>query len=360
MRTERPITIAGAGPAGLTAAINLAKTGYDVIIYEKNSDVGLRHNGQLQGFDNWTFQEDTLNWLRKSNILINFDYYPLNEVTSIFANLNKYKFISKEPLGYIIKRGNEKGALDKSLYNQTINCGVEIKFNNKIDLETVDIIATGPPKALALASGINFNTNLPNVCWAVYNNNLVPLGYSYLISINGMATIASATRSDFKNIKKYLNETINLFKKALNFEIKNDRPFTGIAHFNPFIKFSKIMIGEAGGFQDAFGGFGMKYAILTGHLAAKSIIEKKDFNSLIKKEITPYLYASLFNRYQFEKSSMIIYKRALEKLSSKNIDIREFMYKVYKPSFLKNLLFYNKIKKFYYKKSKELLNKNEN
>ncbi len=36
---SQPIHIVGAGPAGLTAAINLARGGIKTIVHEKNSDV---------------------------------------------------------------------------------------------------------------------------------------------------------------------------------------------------------------------------------------------------------------------------------------------------------------------------------
>jgi len=57
---SRYIKIAGAGPAGLTAAINLAKSGYKVGIFEKNNNAGARFHGDLQGLENWTKEEDAL------------------------------------------------------------------------------------------------------------------------------------------------------------------------------------------------------------------------------------------------------------------------------------------------------------
>ncbi|HEX7468818.1 MAG TPA: NAD(P)-binding protein [Methanobacterium sp.] len=35
------VKILGAGPAGLSAAINLSRNGYNVDVFEKNQDVGL-------------------------------------------------------------------------------------------------------------------------------------------------------------------------------------------------------------------------------------------------------------------------------------------------------------------------------
>lgn len=51
------IVIAGAGPSGLTAAINLAKAGFSVNVYEKEKDVGKRFHGDFQGIENWTTED---------------------------------------------------------------------------------------------------------------------------------------------------------------------------------------------------------------------------------------------------------------------------------------------------------------
>lgn len=53
----KSIKILGAGISGLTAAINLAKAGYKVDVFEKNKDVGVRFGGDLQGLENWSERE---------------------------------------------------------------------------------------------------------------------------------------------------------------------------------------------------------------------------------------------------------------------------------------------------------------
>ena len=45
----------------------------------------------------------------------------------------------------------------------------------------------------------------------------------------------------------------------------------------------KLLVGEAAGFQDLFLGFGMKYAFLSGYIAAKSIIEEKNYDGLMER-----------------------------------------------------------------------------
>jgi flavin-dependent dehydrogenase len=46
------IQIAGAGPAGLAAAIMLARAGRDVVVHEARREVGFRFGRDLQGLEN--------------------------------------------------------------------------------------------------------------------------------------------------------------------------------------------------------------------------------------------------------------------------------------------------------------------
>ena len=69
-------TILGAGLSGLTTAINLAKEGFKVDVYEKNKDVGMRFHGDLQGLENWSEKRDVLEELKEMSIETNFDCDP--------------------------------------------------------------------------------------------------------------------------------------------------------------------------------------------------------------------------------------------------------------------------------------------
>jgi phytoene dehydrogenase-like protein len=48
------IKIMGAGISGLSAAINLATAGYNVDVFEKRSDCGLRFDRDINGLENWS------------------------------------------------------------------------------------------------------------------------------------------------------------------------------------------------------------------------------------------------------------------------------------------------------------------
>lgn len=98
------IIILGAGISGLTAAINLAKAGYNVEVFEKRSDCGMRFNGDMQGIENWCSEEDVLDSMAEMHLDVNFEFTPFRKIT--FSNCDKTEdFSFDRPLFYVIKRG---------------------------------------------------------------------------------------------------------------------------------------------------------------------------------------------------------------------------------------------------------------
>jgi len=63
-----------------------------------------------------------------------------------------------------------------------------------------------------------------------------------------------------------------------------------------------LRVGEAAGFQDAFAGFGMRHALLSGHLAARAIVERDPagFDLRWRERLGRQLAAGLVNRYLYE------------------------------------------------------------
>ena len=64
----RKIKIIGGGLSGLSAAITLAREGFEVDIYEIHEDVGKRFHGDIEGLENWSEKEDILKEFGKMNI----------------------------------------------------------------------------------------------------------------------------------------------------------------------------------------------------------------------------------------------------------------------------------------------------
>ena len=254
---------------------------------------------------------------------------------------NKKSIKSKKPLFYLVQRGNQKNCLDYCLKKQALDLGVNILFKKRIDNQTATIVATGPKIPHIIAVGYTFKTDLDDMAVGIFDDTLAPKGYAYLLVNKRKATLATVLFKDFKNQKNYLDKTISKFKKILNLKMKKKKKFAGYGNWytkNTTMKKDKLYVGEAAGFQDALWGFGMKYAFISGYLAAKSITENKNYNYLWKKELLGKLKTSLSNRFLYELMDNKRYNFIISKMAVKK-DIAAFLRKNYNPSITKKIVY---------------------
>ncbi len=97
------INIIGAGPAGLTAAIVLAKHGLKARVYEMSSDVGHRLNGDFQWLENWSSEKDIKEILGNIGIAgSDYDMLWKRELIPMLETslINRYLFERFGHLGY--------------------------------------------------------------------------------------------------------------------------------------------------------------------------------------------------------------------------------------------------------------------
>ena len=338
---ERHISIAGAGPAGLTSAIVLAKHGYKARVYEMSPDVGRHMNVGFQGLENWSSDKDITALLKDIGIDVNFLCVPYCGGDIYAPGIAPLEIKSGKPIFYLVKRGAGGGSLDEGLKKQAIALGIEILFKRRIasSSEEAVIIGTGPKTADFIAAGITFDTEMNDRAAVVFDDEIAPKGYAYLLVNNGYGTAATVIYDDCKNEKKYFGNMLEFFKNNKPFNIKNEKRFGGRGNFfigDTQVYHNKIYIGEAAGFQDYLWGFGMRYAILSGYMAANSIISGLNYDLLWKKELKPMLETSLVNRYLFEKFGNTGYRYLAKKFAKG--DPCDFLKRNYNQSFLKNLL----------------------
>src|SRR3989338_9605978 len=161
---EKEIEIVGAGPSGLVAAINLARAGYKVTVYEEKAYVGHRFHGDYQGLENWSTKEDVTLLLERIGIGKRGRYFvchPYNELTVFDANLNPAVIRSDLPLFYLVRRGDAPGCLDRGLLEIALEAGVQVVFSKRVErLEGGGIVSIGPRAADAVAQGIIFDTTM--------------------------------------------------------------------------------------------------------------------------------------------------------------------------------------------------------
>ncbi len=298
------VNILGAGPAGLSAAINLAQEDFQISLYENNQDVGKRFNGDFQGLENWTVNEDILKSFEKMNIKLNFDYNPFKSFTLSDGD-RFWNFHLDRPAFYLVKRGSLEGTLDHGLKEQALDLGVDIYFGETIPEDEANIIATGPiaREIFAAARVAVFKTDMDNVALALVNDHLAFKGYSYLLVTGGYGTLSTVLFHDFHLINQCFSNSKKVFRELTGFKSTNIYSSGGVGCFsnqNVFKKNGKLYVGEAAGIQDLLWGFGIRSAVTSGFLAARAIIHDEDYGELAKSEFKNKLKSSIVNRFLWE------------------------------------------------------------
>jgi len=340
MRPESPVEIAGAGPAGLAAAITLAHAGRKVIVYETHKEVGHRFGGDFQGLENWTTKEDVLTRLQALGLATDFIAMSCRNGTVFNSAGKRYEIKSDEPLFYLIERGPGPGTLDSALLRQAQSLGVEVRFNSLLRHMAGDgILAAGPRAADAIAVGYHFESDMADGYWAICDNELAPQGYAYLLVMNGRGTVKSCMFSGFKQEKLYVQRTVEAFQRLVGLEMKKPQPHGGSGNFRiPRSAYSgpHPLVGEQAGFQDTLWGFGMRLAISSGVLAAQSLLNGENYDRLWQRELKPQMETSVVNRALYSLVGNSGYRWFLRQVAKPGL--RELLWRQYQPSLMKQLL----------------------
>ena len=336
-----PVTIVGAGPAGLACAIALVRGGRRVVVHEWHAAVGHRFHGDFQGLENWNGDQDILDELEAAGIAPNFERVAVSCGTVFDSRGTSYPVRSLRPLYYLVRRGAEPGALDQALMQQAVAAGAEIRFADRVG--TVDgpaVLAGGPRAADAIAVGYLFDTDMPDGDWLALDNRLAPLGYAYLLVHGGRGTVASCMFTGFKKQDEHLEQTVAFFREKVGLNMHQPRPFGGFANFRlprTANQGGHLVVGEQAGFQDALAGFGLRYALRSGLLAAQSIIQGTDYTQLWRQELLPHLRAGAVNRLVFNTVGDRGWRLAIKGLSRGDGGLT--LKRLYGPSLWSRLLF---------------------
>lgn len=336
------VKILGAGPSGLSAAINLTKAGYEVEVYERKEGVGRRFNGDLQGLENWSDRRDVRKKLKSMNIKTNFDLTPFNKLT-VSNGSREANFSLEKPAFYLVRRGPVSESLDRGLKEQALNLGVDIHFEETFPEKKADIVATGPnpKKIFAVAKGVSFQTKMEDVVAIVLGNKVAYKGYSYLLVANGHGCMCTVIFDKFEKIDSYLRKTKKIFSEMVDLDVKKPRKIAGVGSFSVnsvLEKEGRLYVGEAAGLQDFLWGFGIKKALASGYLAAKSLIEKKDYQKIARDYFKDKFKASLVNRFLWEYFGFHDYSFILNVLENAD-DPLEFLFSFHNFNFFQRVLY---------------------
>jgi hypothetical protein len=224
------------------------------------------------------------------------------DVEPCFSELKKFKayiysrivHFNPEHL-YVTERGSSKGSIDYFLYKTALDENVNFEFSHPLTPDMIrsvpdnSIIATGSYSSVYKELGLRHTPFIHldsymkteqenNFCIAYFDTYLAGYGYGYIASKGGFASV----ELDFlrtQPFEKYLKKFEEQLKKTENLEFSSWKMVTdyipgGIHLFKKVHGKTVILAGAISGFHDPFFGFGVNSALISGKIAAMSIISK--------------------------------------------------------------------------------------
>lgn len=308
MRTAEPVTIAGAGPAGLAAAIAIAQHGGRAVVRERHREVGARFHGDFQGLENWSSERDVLAELEELGIAPTFDVAPFSRCVLFDPAGRAHHCRSAEPLWYLVRRGPGPGTLDTALKDQALAAGVSLELGHvSSGLPEGGIVAHGPRRADVVAVGYLAATDAADGAYGVVSPRLAPGGYAYLLVSGGRATLATCLFDRFREAFRYLEHAVDFFRERTGVTLRDARRFGGFGAYavQPLFRLGNLLFaGEAAGLQDALLGFGIRYALLSGHLAGQAVVagDLASYERACLHRFGAALRTTVVNRYLFDRA----------------------------------------------------------
>jgi len=306
---EREIVIAGAGVAGLTAAINLKRAGRAVRVLERSPASGAQRFPDWDAVENWTSLEDMPRFLERIGVEgTRFRHTGQTHFSVIDPYGRRYDVRTPRPFFYLIKRGAVDGGLEHGLQAQAGAMGIPIEYGALCPPGRADIWAGGTfgQGSRFVSAGFTFRTGHPDWTCGLVDTRIAPRAYAYVVIVAGEGTLAVLVtdRNARHEANTLLEQAVTVFQQhapALDIRDRHRAGGSGgdLAAF--WQGHQEFVIGEAGGYQDFLWGFGIRYALTAGYLAAQAVLTGRDWQEIADQKLRPLVRASLVNRWLYDR-----------------------------------------------------------
>lgn len=298
--------IVGAGPAGLAAGLALAQAGSHARIFERRTDIGSRYHGDFQGIENWSTEIDAMDELASIGIEPSFEHRPVSECVMFDATGREYAYRSPRPLWYLVRRGSGEGTLDRSLERQARASGVELSLGETVtEPPAAGVVTSGPRRTDMIVAGYVGRTGMADGAFGVMSDAIAPGGYAYLLIWGGHATLAICVVREFRSATRYLRRAAAFFRARVGLALHDARAYGGFGGVAGGIRLrsgNTLFAGEAAGLQDALFGFGIRCALVSGHLAGRSWAagDPAAYERACRARLGPFVRAAVVNRFLYD------------------------------------------------------------
>jgi flavin-dependent dehydrogenase len=314
------VLIAGGGIAGLTCAINLAARGIPVEVHEAKRYCG-KAIRDFEYLENWSFPEDALETVRRCGLQPTFDHRPIHSFKAYSPSAREVTVSAVAPLMYRVRRGPVPGSIDEALERQAKDAGVTIRYASRLPEEKATVVAWGPRRPNLLVAGIEFYTSAHDSIEVLTDDACAPQFYAYRIVDGGRGVIVTAYPAHRNNGRGLLERTVQRFQQIRALPLTTIRRFGyggALRVPSTAVQDGRLYAGEAAGFQDCLFGFGMRYAMLSGRLAARALAGGEDYDRLWRDAFGHQLAVGARNRRLYSLFGNPGYEAMIRILASRN------------------------------------------
>lgn len=333
----KTLSIAGAGPAGLSCAIALAEAGSSVRLLDGRPPSRVPEGG-FEILDNWNGESDALAIFDSLGIATEDFLKPVREAELVVGDLRPVRVSSRRPFAYLVRRGAGGASLDGALEERARTLGVEIRFGEQLAAGDAHVIATGPDAPDLVLKRMMFRSASPDRLQFLFDPERARGAFAWLAIAGGFGTLECVTVGDARKRERDFESSLQQFRRTSDFSFTEERTVTGgvsCVVAASWRRGAALVVGEAAGSTDAFLGLGLRGAIEDGLLAAESLTSGKSFDAL-REDAAARTRASFALRFLYEGMSSSRAHRAIRRLGRG--DFRERLESCARPSFAKETI----------------------
>ncbi len=299
--------------AGLAAAVRLAEAGKHVKVLESADRIGSPAGPHTEGLRTYG-RVDVLAELRTHRIPIQ----PFATAHTTIRRSPHHMNLLRGPAYHLIARGGQDGCLDRQLFDRARRAGADFRLGVSAEVGEADIVASGRPSdRLSLYSvGYTFSREGSSMeegtLYALLDNDIAPGGYFAMApgpSANSLYTVAW-TDLDPPSLRRrvaaaerlpWVRELLGTSRKVG--EVEGGAYFAEDPIADAVAPSGVLRVGEAAGFQDPIAGYGVRYALLTGAIAAETILYGQDYRAMLREAFGTEFQEAYAFRKQLDRAT---------------------------------------------------------